>query len=728
MAWLRPEIISGVTRGTKEFFDKVLDGVAMAHSDVETLELERSTGRLSEATLNATYAPGVLADSAYPVRLDVPGGLVSGQTTYNATSYAQPVATDGDDLYVALYDTTGALVIRKRTLPLGAWTQFDLTTIAGNPLVLPVANDSHNTASVIVDAQGYIHVAANMHGDVLRYVRSTNPRDITAWTAPGMTGSNEAQVTYPRFALHPDGTLFLLYRDGTSGNGDVYLNRKPPGGAWTQVGMIASGKATNENPYETQFVIDHLGRLNIGFTWRPSGGDHNTNADVHFIRSADKGQTWTSVAGVVVSMPLVHANTSARALTTAATNSGIINQPGLDVDVDGHPHMPLTLADGTAPDRNIHHLWWDGDEWRNDQVTNLGNGMGYDNMPTRPAMVCTASGRSLIAYTPKRWGPTIGTYRMIDVTGPTPVDFPIALLDGRDAEVTVDSRALREQGLLRTVVTSTNGQVDTPGPEYNDLNNWSSQFAGVLTVDLALVSELAQRKTRLPSIEVIGSVSLPENLTVRPPVTVTITGAPTGGTWTITIDGQTATVPYNATAAALQTALASLPTVGVGRVVVTGTGPYTLALDGAVTGAVTASGAGLTGGATPAVTVANSSSLAVISTTAAAFVTPREARNRRLFAQVSARARIDSAGSGKLLTMMVREVKQGGTSRNFGTVSFSGASTSIAATPWMPLSQLASGANADIFIDQLASLGASAVGTLSASTMRIGALDGPVFY
>ncbi|NIL77582.1 BNR repeat-containing protein [Rhodococcus sp. B10] len=683
---------------------------------------------IDEAAADAA-AKYTLGKKANSVRLDVPPTLASGQTRYNATSFAQPVATDGNDLYVAVYNTAGALTLHKRTLPLGAWTTFDLSAIAGNPLALPVDTDSHNTASIFVDAQGYIHVAANMHGDAMRYVRSTNPRDITAWNAPGMTGTNEAQVTYPRFAMHPDGTLFLLYRDGASGMGDLYLNRKPVGGVWTQVGKIADGKTTSENPYETRFVIDRQGRLNIGFTWRPNGGDHNTNADVHFLRSDDKGATWRSVTGTTVTLPLTHANTSARALATAATNSGIINQFGLDVDTAGRPHMALTLADGTAPDRNVHHLWWNGTNWVNDQVTNLGNGMGYNEIPTRPVMICSDNGRALIAYSSPRFGPTIGTYRMIDVTDSTPVDFPIALIDGRDAELTVDERALREKNIYRTIVTSANGDVTSVGPEYNALDNWSAQLAAVLSVDLDLISEVAQRKVRLPSIEVLGTLSLPENLTVLPPQVVTVTGAPTGGTFTLSIGGQTtAPIAWNASAAVVQAALGSLSSVGVGKVQVSGAGPYTVTFDGFVVGTLTASASGLTGGTSPAVTIANSSTLAIISTSAPAFVTPRDARNRRLFAQLAMRARIDSAGSGKSLTIMVREVKQGGTSRNFGTLQFTGGSTSIAATPWMPLNQFASGANADIFVDHLASCGGGAVGVVSASSLRVGALDGPIFY
>lgn len=53
--------------------------------------------------------------------------------------------------------------------------------------------------------------------------------------------------------------------------------------------------------------------------------------------------------------------------------------------------------------------------------------------------------------------------------------------------------------------------------------------------------------------------------------TVTLTGAPTGGTFTLSLSGQTTSaLAYNATAAQVQTALAALSTVGAGNVLVTG--------------------------------------------------------------------------------------------------------------------------------------------------------------
>lgn len=94
--------------------------------------------------------------------------------------------------------------------------------------------------------------------------------------------------------------------------------------------------------------------------------------------------------------------------------------------------------------------------------------------------------------------------------------------------------------------------------------------------------------------------------------TLTITGTPTGGTFTLSFGGRTTTaIAYNATPAAVQAALIALPNVNANDVVVTGTagGPYTVTYSGALAGQdvppLTATGT-FTGGTTPAVNVATS--------------------------------------------------------------------------------------------------------------------------
>ncbi len=93
--------------------------------------------------------------------------------------------------------------------------------------------------------------------------------------------------------------------------------------------------------------------------------------------------------------------------------------------------------------------------------------------------------------------------------------------------------------------------------------------------------------------------------------TVTITGAPTGGTFTLTFGAATtAAIAYNATAATVQTALQALADIGANNVVVTGgPGPatawtveFTGTLGFANQATMTATSS-LTGGSSPTVTV-----------------------------------------------------------------------------------------------------------------------------
>jgi RHS repeat-associated protein len=92
---------------------------------------------------------------------------------------------------------------------------------------------------------------------------------------------------------------------------------------------------------------------------------------------------------------------------------------------------------------------------------------------------------------------------------------------------------------------------------------------------------------------------------------VSLTGAPTGGTFTLTYGGQTTSaIAYNASATAVQSALQGLATIGSGNALVAGPagGPWAIRFTGSLGGVVvatpTGSGAGLTGGMSPSVSIA----------------------------------------------------------------------------------------------------------------------------
>jgi hypothetical protein len=100
--------------------------------------------------------------------------------------------------------------------------------------------------------------------------------------------------------------------------------------------------------------------------------------------------------------------------------------------------------------------------------------------------------------------------------------------------------------------------------------------------------------------------------------TTTVTGSPTGGTYTlnITIDGvaeETDAVAHNASAATVQAAILANDNVPAGAVTVTGTSTLTISFVGALTDVVVTVALGtnsLTGGSTPSVTVTESATTA----------------------------------------------------------------------------------------------------------------------
>jgi hypothetical protein len=136
-------------------------------------------------------------------------------------------------------------------------------------------------------------------------------------------------------------------------------------------------------------------------------------------------------------------------------------------------------------------------------------------------------------------------------------------------------------------------------PVLEDIQNHQTRLIRKMVAASMFV---APETATLPATLTIGGVSEVQ--------TVTITGGPTGGTFTLTLSGETtAAIAYNATAADVRTALEALSNVGTGNVT-TGGGPLpgtavTVTFDGSLgnVAQMTATSS-LTGGTSPAVTVA----------------------------------------------------------------------------------------------------------------------------
>ena len=119
--------------------------------------------------------------------------------------------------YIAFYDAEGYVTLGQRNLSETQW-HIHRTQYKGK------VRDAHNGISIMVDGDGWLHVAFDHHGNSLRYCRSTAPESLFLGDLEVMTGTDEQDVTYPEFYRLDNGDLLFAYRSGASGRGNLVLN------------------------------------------------------------------------------------------------------------------------------------------------------------------------------------------------------------------------------------------------------------------------------------------------------------------------------------------------------------------------------------------------------------------------------------------------------------------------------------------------------------------------
>ena len=163
---------------------------------------------------------------------------------------------------------------------------------------------------------------------------------------------------------------------------------------------------------------------------------------------------------------------------------------------------------------------------------------------------------------------------------------------------------------------STDGLTENPSQSRQEFKRWGSisPFAAVITDQKHefSVKFLESNPAVLGLTYRTGATPTPSGTSSNEVQTVTITGTPTGGTFVLDFNGAPTTdIAYNANAAAVQSALQALSTVGAGNATVTGGPgpgtPYTITFAGSLAAAqvpqIVAVG-NFTGGTTPTITVA----------------------------------------------------------------------------------------------------------------------------
>ncbi len=325
----------------------------------------------------------------------VPVGKGWAGNSVNTTIFRHnSVVTHGENQYVAYYDADGYVILARRQHGSDQW-EVKKTPYQGN------VKDAHNGISIIVDGDGYLHMAWDHHVDELHYCRSVDPGSLELTQQLPMTGKNEQHVTYPEFYRLKDGNLLFLYRDGQSGSGNLMINHyntRTKSWSQRQNGFInGEGK---RNAY-WQLCTDAKGSIHISWVWRETG-DVATNHDMGYAKSTDGGISWQKSDGEPYALPITLS--TAEYASLIPQRHELINSTAMCADADGHPYIATYFKPEGTTIPQYHLIYHNGTTWITRQISKRTTpfslrGGGTKRIPiSRPRILARSVGNTTGAY------------------------------------------------------------------------------------------------------------------------------------------------------------------------------------------------------------------------------------------------------------------------------------------------------------------------------------------
>jgi hypothetical protein len=295
--------------------------------------------------------------------------------------------------YIAYYNKDGHVVLGKRKLDEHKW-QLKTTHLKGN------VSDAHNVISIMVDGNGYLHMAWNHHNNQLHYVKSKTPGSLLMSNEMPMTGKKENKLSYPEFYRMPNGNLIFFYRDGGSGNGSLVMNQYDlKTKKWRQLHSNLIDGEGKRNAY-WQACVDTKGWIHLSWVWRETP-DVASNHDLCYAYSKDGGLSWQKSTGATYQLPITAS--SAEYALHIPQKSELINQTSMFADANGHPYIATYWREQNSAIPQYHVVYKINESWQKEIIDfrktafSL-SGVGTKKIPvSRPQIIAWKTGNNLAA-------------------------------------------------------------------------------------------------------------------------------------------------------------------------------------------------------------------------------------------------------------------------------------------------------------------------------------------
>ena len=275
---------------------------------------------------------------------------------------------------------------------------FDVSSATWSEAVtLGEGQDNHAGAALTMNSAGFLYAAFGPHHGPFQFRRARRPYDASEWEPTEWFGDD---CTHPSLVCGADDTLHLLHRTGKN-KWRLLYRRRPKGQPWSEPVEIVDPQFEGYTHFWPSLAVAPDGTLHLAYSINT--GSPFMGRATGYLRSVDGGQTWTSVDGVPVTLPITPHSSG----FIEAGDELEITPSNVALDSLGRPWLAVYHRERRPQSLTLWHH--DGTAWRSRFISEEVHRAvpGYEHASVN-TMTFDATGRLYLAAVIQREGENHG--------------------------------------------------------------------------------------------------------------------------------------------------------------------------------------------------------------------------------------------------------------------------------------------------------------------------------
>jgi hypothetical protein len=232
-------------------------------------------------------------------------------------------------------------------------------------------DDAHNTPSIAIDGDGFLHVAYNMHNHNMRLRKSPAANSVSGtWVDEGGTGSpwgSDSRFTYPAMSTATNGDVYMTIRNRDvgvwTGAPDQLFHYDNTTNSWSSIAKFADEDGWTA--YLPAPYVDESGKVHLVWHWRLGGAGGTRHRGSYAVYDPSDGKFYMA-DGTEYTIPITHTTADLyQPMEAAGELDPGISDHSVTVNALGQPIIAYNFfRNGDIDQRVIRLARWDGSAWQ----------------------------------------------------------------------------------------------------------------------------------------------------------------------------------------------------------------------------------------------------------------------------------------------------------------------------------------------------------------------------